>query len=108
MSKKEAKISSINFKEFQSQGYLVIEDFVSMKTLSELRIVVEKIIQGYKKGVENMQPSNQTRHYGNISQIGRIFLANQRPFHPELQRYLKSKPIKQLTNKSKKMTKRQL
>ena len=94
MSKIKAKISSINIKEFLSQGYLVIEDFVSMETLSELRSAVEKIIQDYKKGVESMQPSNLTRHYGNISQIGRIFLANQSPFHPELQRYLKSKPIK--------------
>ena len=98
MSKNKAKISSINIKEFLSQGYLVIEDFVSIETLSELRSAVEKIIQDYKQGVERMQPSNQTRHYGNISQIGRIFLANQSPFHPELQRYLRSQPIKQLTN----------
>ena len=75
MSKIKAKISSINIKEFLSQGYLVIEDFVSMETLSELRSAVEKIIKDYKKGVERMQPSNLTRHYGNISQIGRIFLA---------------------------------
>ena len=98
MSKNEAKISSINIKEFLSQGYLVIEDFVSMETLSELRSAVEKIVQDYKKGIERMQPSNLTRHYGNISQIGRIFLANQSPFHPELQRYLRSQPIKQLAS----------
>ena len=98
MSKNEAKISSINIKEFLSQGYLVIEDFVSMETLSELRSAVEKIVQDYKKGIERIQPSNLTRHYGNISQIGRIFLANQSPFHPELQRYLRSQPIKQLAS----------
>ena len=98
MSKNEAKISLINIKEFLSQGYLVIEDFVSMETLSELRSTVEKIVQDYKQGVERLQPSNLTRHYGNISQIGRIFLANQSPFHPELLRYLRSKPIKQLTS----------
>ena len=66
MSKNEAKISSINIKEFLSQGYLVIEDFVSMETLSELRSAVEKIVQDYKEGVKRIQPLNQTRHYGNI------------------------------------------
>ncbi len=98
MSKKEAKISSINIKEFLSQGYLVLENFVSKETLSELRSTVEKILQDYKNGLERMRPSDLTRHYGNISQIGRIFLANQSPFHPELLRYLRSKPIKQLTS----------
>ena len=80
MSKNEAKISSINIKEFLSQGFLVIEDFVSMETLSELRSAVEKIVQDYKQGVERLQPSNLTRHYDNISQIGRIFLANQKTY----------------------------
>jgi len=98
LSKKEAKISSINIKEFLSQGYLVLENFVSKETLSELRSTVEKILQDYKNGLERMRPSDLTRHYGNISQIGRIFLANQSPFHPELLRYLRSKPIKQLTS----------
>jgi|TARA_B100001971_G_scaffold5312_1_gene4393 ectoine hydroxylase-related dioxygenase (phytanoyl-CoA dioxygenase family) len=92
-----AKISSKNVKEFRSQGFLIIENFVSMETLLGLRRASKRIVQNYKKGAQRSQPPEQSRHYGNISKLGRMFLANQSPFHAELQSYLKSTAIKQLT-----------
>ena len=90
------KLTQQKVNEFKSQGYLIFEDFVSSEALSELKESLNSIFNAIDNDSNRLKQSYDNKHYGDISKEGRKFLKNQSRYYPSIQRYLKSKPIKEI------------
>ena len=90
------KLTQQKVNEFKSQGYLIFEDFVSSEVLSELKESLNSIFDEIDNDSNRLKQSYDNKHYGDISKEGRKFLKNQSRYYPAIQRYLKSKPIKEI------------
>ena len=90
------KLAQQKVNEFKSQGYLIFEDFVSSEALSELKESLNSIFNAIDNDSNRLKQSYDNKHYGDISKEGRKFLKNQSRYYPSIQRYLKSKPIKEI------------
>ena len=93
------KLAQQKVNEFKSQGYLIFEDFVSSEVLSELKESLNSIFDEIDNDSSRLKQSYDNKHYGDISKEGRKFLKNQSRYYPAIQRYLKSKPIKEIVTK---------
>ena len=93
------KLAQQKVNEFKSQGYLIFEDFVSSEVLSELKESLNSIFDEIDNDSNRLKQSYDNKHYGDISKEGRKFLKNQSSYYPSIQRYLKSKPIKEIVTK---------
>jgi len=93
------KLTQQKVNEFKSQGYLIFEDFVSSEALSELKESLNSIFNAIDNDSNRLKQSYDNKHYGDISKEGRKFLKNQSRYYPSIQRYLKSKPIKEIVTK---------
>ena len=93
------KLALQKVNEFKSQGYLIFEDFVSSEVLSELKESLNSIFDEIDNDSSRLKQSYDNKHYGDISKEGRKFLKNQSRYYPAIQRYLKSKPIKEIVTK---------
>ena len=93
------KLTQQKVNEFKSQGYLIFEDFVSSDVLSELKESLNSIFDEIDNDSNRLKQSYDNKHYGDISKEGRKFLKNQSRYYPTIQRYLKSKPIKEIVTK---------
>ena len=93
------KLAQQKVKQFKSQGYLIFEDFVSSEVLSELKESLTSIFDEIDNDSNRLKQSYDNKHYGDISKEGRKFLKNQSRYYPAIQRYLKSKPIKEIVTK---------
>ena len=93
------KLTQQKVNEFKSQGYLIFEDFVSSEVLSELKESLTSIFDEIDNDSNRLKQSYDNKHYGDISKEGRKFLKNQSSYYPSIQRYLKSKPIKEIVTK---------
>lgn len=93
------KLTQQKVNEFKSQGYLIFEDFVSSEALSELKESLTSIFNAIDNDSNRLKQSYDNKHYGDISKEGRKFLKNQSRYYPSIQRYLKSKPIKEIVTK---------
>ena len=93
------KLAQQKVNEFKSQGYLIFEDFVSSEVLSELKESLNSIFDEIDNDSNRLKQSYDNKHYGDISKEGRKFLKNQSRYYPAIQRYLKSKPIKEIVTK---------
>ena len=93
------KLTQQKVNEFKSQGYLIFEDFVSSEVLSELKESLNSIFDEIDNDSSRLKQSYDNKHYGDISKEGRKFLKNQSRYYPAIQRYLKSKPIKEIVTK---------
>ena len=90
------KLTQQKVNEFKSQGYLIFEDFVSSEALSELKESLNSIFNAIDNDSNRLKQSYDNKHYGDISKEGRKFLKNQSRYYPSIQRYLKSKSIKEI------------
>ena len=90
------KLAQQKVNEFKSQGYLIFEDFVSSEALSELKESLNSIFNAIDNDSNRLKQSYDNKHYGDISKEGRKFLKNQSRYYPSIQRYLKSKSIKEI------------
>ena len=90
------KLKQQKVNEFISQGYLVLEDFVSLEVLLELKDSLNSILKEIHKESSRVKQSYDNKHYGDISKDGRKFTKNQSKYYPSIQKYLKSKPIKEV------------
>ena len=90
------KLAQQKVNEFKSQGYLIFEDFVSSEVFSELKESLNSIFDEIDNDSNRLKQSYDNKHYGDISKEGRKFLKNQSRYYPAIQRYLKSKPIKEI------------
>ena len=93
------KLTQQKVNEFKSQGYLVLEDFVSSGVLLELKESLNNIFKEIDKESIRVKQSYNNKHYGDISKAGRKFIKNQSSYYPAIQKYLKSKPIKEVVTK---------
>ena len=93
------KLAQQKVNEFKSQGYLIFEDFVSSEVLSELKESLNCIFNAIDNDSNRLKQSYDNKHYGDISKEGRKFLKNQSRYYPSIQRYLKSKSIKEIVTK---------
>ena len=93
------KLTQQKVNEFKSQGYLIFEDFVSSEVLSELKESLNCIFDEIDNDSNRLKQSYDNKHYGDISKEGRKFLKNQSRYYPSIQRYLKSKSIKEIVTK---------
>ena len=93
------KLTQQKVNEFKSQGYLIFEDFVSSEALSELKESLNSIFNAIDNDSNRLKQSYDNKHYGDISKEGRKFLKNQSRYYPSIQRYLKSKSIKEIVTK---------
>ena len=93
------KLAQQKVNEFKSQGYLIFEDFVSSEVLSELKESLTSIFDEIDNDSNRLKQSYDNKHYGDISKEGRKFLKNQSSYYPSIQRYLKSKAIKEIVTK---------
>ena len=93
------KLAQQKVNEFKSQGYLIFEDFISSEVLSELKESLNSIFDEIDNDSNRLKQSYDNKHYGDISKEGRKFLKNQSRYYPSIQRYLKSKPIKEIVTK---------
>ncbi len=93
------KLAQQKVNQFKSQGYLIFEDFVSSEVLSELKESLTSIFDEIDNDSNRLKQSYDNKHYGDISKEGRKFLKNQSSYYPSIQRYLKSKPIKEIVTK---------
>ena len=90
------KLAQQKVNQFKSQGYLIFEDFVSSEVLSELKESLNSIFDEIDNDSSRLKQSYDNKHYGDISKEGRKFLKNQSRYYPSIQRYLKSKSIKEI------------
>ena len=90
------KLTQQKVNEFKSQGFLVLEDFVSSEVLLELKNSLNSIFKEIDKESRRVKQSYDNKHYGDISKVGRKFTKNQSKYYPSIQKYLKSKPIKDI------------
>ena len=93
------KLTQQKVNEFISQGFLVLEDFVSSGVLLELKESLNSIYKEIDKESSRVKQSYDNKHYGDISKAGRKFAKNQSRYYPAIQKYLKSKPIKEVVTK---------
>ena len=93
------KLTQQKVNEFKSKGYLVLEDFVSSGVLLALQESLDSIFYEIDNDSNKLKQSYDNKHYGDISKDGRKFLKNQSRYYPVIQRYLKSKPIKEVVTK---------
>ena len=93
------KLTQQKVNEFKSQGYLIFEDFVGSEVLLEFKESLESIFNEIDNDSNRLKQSYDNKHYGDISKDGRKFLKNQSRYYPTIQRYLKSKPIKEVATK---------
>ena len=93
------KLTQQKVNEFKSQGFLVLEDFVSSGVLLELKESLNDIFKEIDKESIRVKQSYNNKHYGDISKAGRKFIKNQSSYYPAIQKYLKSKPIKEVVTK---------
>ena len=93
------KLTQQKVNEFKSQGFLVLEDFVSSGVLLELKELLNNIFKEIDKESNRVIQSYNNKHYGDISKAGRKFIKNQSSYYPAIQKYLKSKPIKEVVTK---------
>ena len=93
------KLTHQKVNEFISQGFLVLEDFVSSGVLLELKESLNSIYKEIDKESSRVKQSYDNKHYGDISKAGRKFAKNQSRYYPAIQKYLKSKPIKEVVTK---------
>ena len=93
------KLTQQKVNEFKSQGFLVLEDFVSSGVLLELKESLNNIFKEIDKESIRVKQSYNNKHYGDISKAGRKFIKNQSSYYPAIQKYLKSKPIKEVVTK---------
>ena len=93
------KLTQQKVNEFKSQGFLVLEDFVSSGVLLELKESLNNIFKEIDKESIRVKQSYKNKHYGDISKAGRKFIKNQSSYYPAIQKYLKSKPIKEVVTK---------
>ena len=90
------KLAQQKVNQFKSQGYLIFEDFVSSEVLSELKESLTSIFDEIDNDSNRLKQSYDNKHYGDILKEGRKFLKNQSRYYPSIQRYLKSKSIKEI------------
>ena len=93
------KLTQQKVNEFISQGFLVLEDFVSSGVLLELKESLNSIYKEIDKESSRVKQSYDNKHYGDISKAGRKFAKNQSRYYPAIQKYLKSKPVKEVVTK---------
>ncbi|WP_416687354.1 phytanoyl-CoA dioxygenase family protein [Candidatus Pseudothioglobus sp. Uisw_041] len=93
------KLTQQKVNEFKSHGFLVLEDFVSSGVLLELKESLNDIFKEIDKESNRVKQSYNNKHYGDISKAGRKFIKNQSSYYPAIQKYLKSKPIKEVVTK---------
>jgi len=93
------KLTQQKVNEFISQGFLVLEDFVSSGVLLELKESLNSIFKEIDKELNRVKQSYDNKHYDDISKAGRQFIKNQSSYYPAIQKYLKSKPIKEVVTK---------
>ena len=93
------KLTQQKVNEFKSQGFLVLEDFISSRVLLELKESFNNIFKEIDKESNRVTQSYNNKHYGDISKAGRKFIKNQSSYYPAIQKYLKSKPIKEVVTK---------
>ena len=93
------KLTQQKVNEFKSQGFLVLKDFVSSGVLLELKESLNNIFKEIDKESIRVKQSYKNKHYGDISKAGRKFIKNQSRYYPAIQKYLKSKPIKEVVTK---------
>ena len=93
------KLTQQKVNEFKSQGFLVLKDFVSSGVLLELKESLNNIFKEIDKESIRVKQSYKNKHYGDISKAGRKFIKNQSSYYPAIQKYLKSKPIKEVVTK---------
>ena len=93
------KLTQQKVNEFKSQGFLILEDFVSSGVLLELKESLNDIFKEIDKESIRVKQSYNNKHYGDISKAGRKFIKNQSSYYPAIQKYLKSKPIKEVVTK---------
>ena len=93
------KLTQQKVNEFKSQGFLVLEDFVSSGVFLELKESLNSIFKEIDKESNRVNQSYDNKHYGDISKAGRKFTKNQSRYYPAIQKYLKSKPIKEVVTK---------
>ena len=93
------KLTQKKVNEFKSQGFLILEDFVSSGVLLELKESLNDIFKEIDKESIRVKQSYNNKHYGDISKAGRKFIKNQSSYYPAIQKYLKSKPIKEVVTK---------
>ena len=93
------KLTQQKVNEFKSKGYLVLEDFVSSGVLLALQESLDSIFYEIDNDSNKLKQSYDNKHYGDISKAGRKFIKNQSRYYPVIQRYLKSKPIKEVVTK---------
>ena len=67
--------------------------------MSELKESLNSIFDEIDNDSSRLKQSYDNKHYGDISKEGRKFLKNQSRYYPAIQRYLKSKPIKEIVTK---------
>jgi len=90
------KLTQQKVNEFISQGFLILENFVSPEVLLELKNSLNSIFKEIDKESRRVKQSYDNKHYGDISKAGRKFTKNQSKYYPSIQKYLKSKPIKEV------------
>jgi ectoine hydroxylase-related dioxygenase (phytanoyl-CoA dioxygenase family) len=93
------KLTQQKVNEFISQGYLVLEDFVRSEILLGLKESLNSIFKEIDNGSNRVKQSYSNKHYGDISKAGRKFAKNQSRYYPAIQRYLKSKSMKEVVTK---------
>ena len=64
--------------------------------MSELKESLNSIFNAIDNDSNRLKQSYDNKHYGDISKEGRKFLKNQSRYYPSIQRYLKSKSIKEI------------
>ena len=90
----------INKKEFEENGYLVLPKIVSKSSLLKLNKNADKMINDFKKSVNREQSNkNNRKKFGEISQNGKIFFANQCEYYSHINAYAKGKFIKKIVSK---------
>ena len=60
--------------EFISQGFLILENFVSPEVLLELQESLNSIYEEIDKESNRVEQSYDNKHYGDISKAGRKFI----------------------------------
>ena len=93
------KLTQQKVNEFISQGFLVLENFVSPEVLLELQESLNSIYEEIDKESNRVEQSYENKHYDDISKVGRKFIKNQSRYYPAIQNYLKSKRIKEVVTK---------
>ena len=86
---------------FESNGYIILKNIIDKKTLIHLNKIADLMIKDFKKGIIRNQAlsKNNRKHFGNISQKGKMFLGNQCEFYSKLNEYAKGELVKNIVKK---------